>query len=274
MIIEPRKGWFDFSPRAIWQHRDLISLFIKRDFVTFYKQTILGPAWYVIQPILTTLVFTVVFGKLASLDTDGIPDFLFYFSGNVVWLYFATCVTETSNTFVKNAQIFGKVYFPRMTVPISQVIINLLKLGIQLSLFAGFYMYYVSQGATVRPTWFALGLPILVIQMALLALGFGILVSSLTTKYRDLRFVMTFGMQLWMYFSSVVLPASQVPEKFRSLYMLNPMASIVEMFRYMFLGQGVVGLNYFLTSLGITLAVLLGGIALFSRIEKDFMDTI
>lgn len=275
MIIQPRRRWLDLHLRDLWRYRDLISLFVKRDFVTFYKQTILGPLWYLIQPLLITIVFTVIFGKVAQISTDGIPPFLFYLAGNVAWSYFANCLNQTSNTFVKNAGIFGKVYFPRLTVPVSVVIINLVKFGIQLTLFIGFYIYYfMAGGSSARPTSFVLLLPVLIFQMALLSLGVGILVSSLTTKYRDLTFVMTFAVQLWMYASSVVIPASTIPEKYLPVYMLNPMASVIELFRYAFLGRGIVNPAYVTISWAVTLLTLFGGIILFSRIEKSFMDTV
>lgn len=274
LIILPRKKWFDLHLRDLWRCKDLISLFVKRDFVTFYKQTVLGPLWYLIQPLLITIVFTVIFGKVARISTDEIPPFLFYLAGNVAWSYFANCLNQTSNTFVKNAGIFGKVYFPRLTVPVSAVIINLVKFSIQFLLFLGFYIYFIMMGKPVRPNLLVLLLPILIFQMALLGLGTGILVSSLTTKYRDLTFVMTFAVQLWMYASSVVIPASTVPEKYRYLYMMNPMASVIEVFRYAFMGRGIVNPVYIAVSWGVTFFVLFGGVVLFSRIEKNFMDTV
>jgi len=274
LILRPRTGWFDLHLQDLWRYRDLISLFIKRDFVTFYKQTVLGPLWYIIQPVLITVVFTVVFKKIAGISTDGIQGYLFYLSGVVLWNYFANCLNETSHTFVKNAGIFGKVYFPRFTVPVSTVIINLVKFGIQLILFVGFYIYFVARGSQVRPTLLILFLPVLIFQMAVLSLGAGILISSLTTKYRDLTFVMTFAIQLWMYASSVVIPASKVPERFLYFYMMNPMASVIEMFRYSVFGVGVVNPIFTCISWVITLVVFFGGVVLFSRIEKSFMDTV
>ena len=274
LIIQSKRRWFDLHLRDLWRYKDLISLFVKRDFVTFYKQTILGPLWYLIQPVLITIVFTVIFGKVARISTDGVPPFLFYLAGNVAWSYFANCLNQTSNTFVKNAGIFGKVWFPRLTVPVSIVIINLVKFSIQLTLFIGFYLYFISVGSSVRPTFVILLLPVLILQMAVLSLGSGILVSSVTTKYRDLTFVMTFAVQLWMYASSVVIPASSIPQKYLGIYMLNPMASIIEVFRCGFLGRGVVDAGYVVISWSVTLFVLLCGIILFSRIEKSFMDTV
>ena len=274
LVLQPRRRWFDLHLRDLWRYRDLIFLFVKRDFVTFYKQTILGPLWYLIQPLLITMVFTVIFGKVARTSTDEISPFLFYLAGMVAWGYFANCLNQTSNTFVKNANIFGKVYFPRLTIPVSVVIINLVKFGIQLTLFIGIYLYIIAGGSSARPTSLILLLPILVFQMALLSLGAGILVSSLTTKYRDLTFVMTFAVQLWMYASSVVIPASSIPQKYLPVYMLNPMVSVIEVFRYAFLGKGVVNPAYITISWAVTLLVLFGGIILFSRIEKSFMDTV
>jgi lipopolysaccharide transport system permease protein len=274
LILQPRSGWFDLHLQDLWHCRDLIFLFVKRDFITFYKQTVLGPLWYIIQPVLITIVFTLVFGKLAKVSTEGVPQFLFYLSGNVAWSYFANCLNETSHTFVKNTALFGKVYFPRLTVPISIVIINLVKFGIQFAMFIGFYIYFVAKGEAVRPTLFMLLLPVLIFQMALLGLGTGILISSLTTKYRDLVFLMTFAVQLWMYASSVIFPASRVPERFLLFYMANPMASVIELFRYSFFGSGMHEPFYIIVSWVVTLLALFGGIMLFSKVEKSFMDTI
>jgi len=274
LVIQPRNQWFNLHLQDLWRYRDLITLFVKRDFVTFYKQTAFGPLWYIIQPVFTTIVFTVIFGKIARIPTDGVPPFLFYLAGNVAWSYFSSCLNETSSTFVKNAGIFGKVYFPRLTVPVSVVIINLVKFGIQLVLFLGFYIYFIARGSPVRPTFFIVLLPVLILQMAVLSLGSGILISSLTIKYRDLIFVMSFAVQLWMYASSVIIPASSIPEKYLPVYMLNPMASVIELFRYAFLGRGVVDAVYMSISWAVTLVVLSGGIILFSRVEKSFMDTV
>ncbi|MFA5253011.1 MAG: ABC transporter permease [Phycisphaerae bacterium] len=274
LVIQPRKRWFDLHLRDLWRYRDLITLFVKRDFVTFYKQTALGPLWYIIQPLLTTIVFTVIFGSIAGIPMDGVPKFIFLLAGNITWGYFAGCLNETSNTFVKNAGVFGKVYFPRLTAPVSVVIINLVKFGIQFVVFLCFYIYFIGRGSSVRPTFFILLLPVLLLQMAVLSLGVGILVSALTTKYRDLSFVMTFAIQLWMYASSVIIPASAIPEKYRPIYMLNPMTSVIESFRYAFFGRGVVDAVYICISWVVTLSVLLLGVILFNRVEKSFMDTV
>jgi len=274
MIIEPRSGLFDLHLTELFRYRDLIMLFVKRDFVTFYKQTILGPLWYILKPLFTTVVFTLIFGKFANIPTDGTPHFIFYLSGTVAWGYFSECLKQTSNTFIANANIFGKVYFPRLTIPVSIVIINLVQFGIQFLLFLGFYCYFYLSGAPIRLTQSVLLFPVVLVQMALLSLGTGILVSSLTTKYRDLTFVMGFGIQLWMYLTPIVYPASVIPERFRLFYMLNPMASIVETFRHAFLGVGLVEPSYIALSWGMTLVFLLAGIVLFTRIERTFMDTV
>ena len=274
MVIKPKTGWFDINLGELWRYRDLIGMFVKRDFVTFYKQTILGPLWYIIQPLFTTIVFTIIFGKVAKIPTDSIPPFLFFMAGNVMWSYFGTSLQMTSDTFNTNAQIFGKVYFPRLTVPISVVIINMLQFSIQFLLFLGFYSYFFWKGAPVKPTYWIAALPVLIVQMALLGLGTGILISSLTTKYKDLRFAMGFLIQLWMYATPVVYPLTQVPEWLRSYYLLNPMVAIVESFRLAFFGVSAIAFQNVVLSWSITLLLLFVGIVLFSRIEKTFMDTV
>jgi lipopolysaccharide transport system permease protein len=274
LIIKPRRGWLDIDLRELWHYSDLILLFVKRDFVAIYKQTILGPLWFLLQPLFSTVVFTIVFGKIANIPTDGLPQPLFYMTGIVAWNYFASCLTATSNTFVTNASIFGKVYFPRLTVPVSIVITNLMTFVIQFSIFLCFLLFFYLKGAALKPNIFILLTPYLIIQMGMLGLGFGILISSLTTKYRDLIFVVAFGVQLWMYATPVVYPMSQIPEHWQWFFALNPMAAIVETFRYAYLGAGSVKLLYLGISLVVTLAVLGIGIVLFSRIERTFMDTV
>jgi len=274
LVIKPKSGWFDIHLGELYRYRDLIYMFVKRDYVTFYKQTILGPLWYIIQPLVNTLVFTIIFGKVAKISTDGIPPFLFYMAGTVAWGYFATCLQMTSNTFVRNAGIFGKVYFPRLTVPVSSVIIGLLQFGIQFVLFLGFLLYYMWQGAEVHPNFLIFTMPLMLLQMAVLGLGFGILISSLTTKYRDLTFAMGFVIQLWMYATPIVYPLSIVPENYRLLAALNPMTSIVEYFRSAFFGTSVVEPIHVAISVSITLMVFVTGIIMFSKIEKTFMDTV
>lgn len=274
LVIKPKTGWFDIDLIELWRYHDLIGMFVKRDFVTFYKQTILGPLWYIIQPLFTTLVFTIIFGKVAKISTDGIPPFLFYMAGNVTWGYFAASLNATSGTFNNNAAIFGKVYFPRLTVPLATVVVNFLQFFIQFFLFLGFYAYFYLKGAPIVPNLWILALPIILLQMALLSFGLGILLSSLTTKYKDLRFAMGFIVQLWMYGTPVVYPLSQIPEWLLPYYVLNPMVAIVESFRYAFMGTSVVQVNHIGISWCVTLFLLVAGVVLFSRIEKTFMDTV
>ncbi len=272
--ILPKRGLFELNIKEIWDYKDLIFLFVKRTFVSQYKQTVLGPAWAVIQPLLTTLVFTVVFGGLAGLPTDGIPSFLFYMCGTICWNYFSTNLTVTSTTFVSNAAIFGKVYFPRLVLPISTVITNLISFSIQLCTFLIFWIVYMFNGYSIHPNWCVLLFPLLLIQMAMLSLGFGIIISALTTKYRDLAMLVSFGVQLWMYATPVAYSSTLIPEKWLGLYMLNPMTPIIETFRYGFLGAGTINLKYSLISWGMTLFILCVGVILFNKVEKTFMDTV
>jgi lipopolysaccharide transport system permease protein len=273
-VIGPASGWFDIHLSELWRYRDLIMLFVRRDFVAVYKQTILGPLWFLIQPLITTVVFTIIFGRIAKIPTDGLPRMLFYLSGVVVWNYFAGCLNKTSDTFVGNAYIFGKVYFPRLAVPVSVVISNLVTFGIQFTLFLCFLLYFSVNGSTVYLQPSVVFLPLLVLQMAALGLGFGIIVSSLTTKYRDLSQLVGFGVQLWMFATPIVYPASQIPVKWQWLMAFNPMAPIIEFFRFSFLGVGTVNPLHMCLSMLTTLLVLATGIVLFSRIEKNFMDTV
>lgn len=273
-IIQPKKKWFSFNFWELWYYRDLVQILIRRNFLSIYKQTILGPLWYLIQPLMSTLVFTIIFGKIARLPTDGIPQVLFYMAGIVTWNYFAGCLNTTATTFVSNAGIFGKVYFPRLTVPISTVTTNLLQFAIQFFLFLLVLFFFYFQGVPIEINLWIFFIPVLVIQMACLGLGVGIIVSSLTTKYRDLGFLITFAVQLWMYVSPVVYPFSMVPSKWKWILALNPMTTIIETFRYAFLGSGFIGLNYLFLSIAITFIVLFLGILLFNRIEKSFMDTV
>lgn len=272
--ILPKRGLFEINIKEIWDYKDLIFLFVKRTFVSQYKQTVLGPAWAVIQPLLTTLVFTVVFGGIAGLPTDGIPSFLFYMCGTICWNYFSTNLTVTSTTFVSNAAIFGKVYFPRLVLPISTVITNLISFIIQLCTFLIFWIVYMINGYSIYPNWYILLFPLSLIQMAMLSLGFGIIISALTTKYRDLTMLVSFGVQLWMYATPVAYSSTLIPEKWLGLYMLNPMTPIIETFRYGFLGAGTIELKYSLISWGVTLLILCVGVILFNKVEKTFMDTV
>jgi lipopolysaccharide transport system permease protein len=225
LIIEPKRGLLDLHLQDLWRYRDLVLLFVKRDFVSVYKQTILGPLWYLIQPLLTTITFTVIFGNIAQLPTDGLPQFLFYMSGTVIWTYFADCLTKTSNTFVNNANLFGKVYFPRLAVPVSILLSNLITFAIQFTFFLAFMGFFALTGADLRPNWWILISPVLIFMMADLDLGFGIIISSLTTKYRDLRFLVQFGVQLLMYATPVIYPVSSFTTRFQPLIQANPMTT-------------------------------------------------
>lgn len=273
-IIRPQRGWFDLRLGELWRARELIMLFVWRDFVSVYKQTVLGPLWYLIQPVLTTITFTVIFGRIASLPTDNLPQFLFYMAGTLVWNYFAQCLTKTSETFIANAALFGKVYFPRLTVPVSILISNLITFAIQFILFLGFMFYFMAIGSPVHPNVTLLLLPALLIIMAGLGLAGGIIVSALTTRYRDLRYLVTFGVQLYMYATPVVYPLSSVSGNFRLLILANPLTSIVEAFRYGFLGSGTFDPGNLLYSLVFMLVTLLIGVLLFNHVEATFMDTV
>lgn len=273
-VITAKRGLFELNLKDVFKYKDLIKMFVKRNFISHYKQTVLGPLWYVISPLITSVLFTVVFGKIANISTDGVPQFLFYMAGNTVWNYFATCLTSTSNTFTSNAHLFGKVYFPRLTMPIATVIYSAISFVIQFVIFIGFLIYFVTSGAVLSPNLFILLTPILLIHMAALGMGFGIIVSSLTTKYRDLSVLVSFGIQLFMYITPIVYPVSALSGKWKTLIMLNPMAPIVNNFRYAFLGCGKPEWGYWLLSAVITFLVLLFGIVLFNRVEKDFMDTV
>jgi lipopolysaccharide transport system permease protein len=275
LIIEPQRSWLDLRLGEVWRYKDLILLFVQRDFVSLYKQTVLGPLWYLIQPLLTTVIFTFIFGNIASLPTDGLPKFLFYMSGTVVWSYFADCLNKTSQTFVNNANLFGKVYFPRLAVPLSILISNMITFAIQFGMFLIFELYFIWQGADIHPNWLWILLsPVLILMMAGLGLGFGIIISSLTTKYRDLRFLVTFGVQLLMYAAPVIYPVSSVPTKFQWIILANPMTSIIEAFRYAFLGVGTVQIGQLFYSFVFMLVVMLTGTMIFNRVEQTFMDTV
>ncbi|MFH1523835.1 MAG: ABC transporter permease [Chloroflexota bacterium] len=275
MVIGPKRNLFDLRLGELWRSRDLIMLFVRRDFVSIYKQTILGPLWYLIQPLLTTVVFTFIFGSIANLPTDGLPQFLFYMSGTVVWTYFATCLTKTSDTFITNTALFGKVYFPRLAVPVSILISNLIAFAIQFAFFLAFIGYFAWQGEILHPNWWILLTPVLLVIMAGLGLGFGIIISSLTTKYRDLRFLVQFGVALLMYATPVIMPISSFPEHFRWIILANPMTSIVQTFRYAFLGgTETVNLLNLAYSFGFMVVAVIIGTVIFNRVEATFMDTV
>ena len=275
LIIRPHEKLWKLDLKEVWAYRDLVELFVKRNIVVQYKQTILGPLWYLIQPILTVIMNMVVFGGIAHMSTDGVPQALFYMAGNVCWFYFSDCLNQTSSTFVTNQAIFGKVYFPRMVVPISTVISNLLRFGIQMGLFIAFYLYFFVSGADVAPNWAMLLLPLLIIMLAGLGLGFGILVSSLTTKYRDLTILFTFIVQLWMYATPIVYPMSMVTnETLRTVIMLNPMTAVVETFKYATLGQGYFSWGALGYSFAFMSVLLLWGTIVFNKVQRSFMDTV
>ena len=273
-VREASKGWLSLDLREVWRFRDLTMIFVWRDFIAYYKQTILGPLWYLIQPLLTTIVFTVIFGRVAKLPTDGLPPFLFYLAGVTGWNYFAECVNRTSGTFIANAGIFGKVYFPRLCVPISTVISGLIKFGIQFLFFVAFLLYFWASGAAIHPNLWMLSLPLLLIIMAALGLGLGIIVSALTIRYRDLQQLIAFGVQLMMYATPVIYPLSVIPERFRWLALLNPMTPIIETFRHAFIGGGGARPEHLLIAMGTTTVVLFAGLMLFHRVERTFMDTV
>jgi lipopolysaccharide transport system permease protein len=274
LVIRSQRAWWDLRLGELWKYRDLIRLMVWRDFVAAYKQTILGPLWHLIQPIITTLTFTVIFGAIAKLPTDGLPPFLFYMAGNTVWGYFSTSLTNTSNTFTNNAGIFGKVYFPRLSVPVSVVISNLISFAIRMATFLAFLTYFMLAGSDIHLTWWALFLPVLIVLMAGLGLGIGIIVSSLTTKYRDLQQLVSFGVQLLMYATPVLYPLSTVPQNFRWLVLINPLTPIVEVFRLGFLGVSAIEpVSLFYSSAFMTV-VLLVGVLIFNHVENTFMDTV
>jgi lipopolysaccharide transport system permease protein len=273
-IIQPQRSLFDLRLGELWKYRDLVMLFVRRDFVSVYKQTILGPLWYLIQPLLTTITFTVIFGNIAKLPTDGLPQFLFYMSGTVIWTYFATCLTNTSNTFVQNSQLFGKVYFPRLAVPVSILISSMITFFIQFAFFLAFMGFFALGGSSLHPNWWIAFSPVLLLMMAGLGLGFGIIISSLTTKYRDLRFLVQFGVTLLMYATPVIYPASSIPARYQVLIKANPMTPIVETFRYAFLGAGSIHPLDLLYSFGFMVVIVIIGTIMFNRVEATFMDTV
>ncbi len=275
LVIRPQCGWLDLHLADLWRYRDLVLLFVRRDFVSQFKQTILGSAWFVIQPLLTTIVFAVIFGNLAGLSTDHLPKMLFYLSGNIIWLYFSSVLTAAAHTFVGNAHIFGKVYFPRLAIPLSLSLSNLIKFMLQFAFFLALWLYYAASGADIRFTPAVLLFPILVLIMAGQALGLGILFSSMTTKYRDLRFLLDFGVRLAMYATPVIFPLSSITGgRLRLVLLVNPMTPIIETFRLGFLGQGTLHWGWLAYSAGFAVVALLVGVIAFNRVERTFMDTV
>jgi lipopolysaccharide transport system permease protein len=277
VIIKPKGKLFSLNLKEIWQYRDLLEMYIKRDIVTFYKQTILGPIWFFVQPIFTTIIFMFVFGGLAGISTDGIPQALFYLSGITLWNYFSDSLTKTADTFFTNQAIFGKVYFPRLIAPLSVTISGLIKMFIQFGLFAIVYIYFVIIGAHIEPNLYALLFPLLILILAGLSLGFGIIISSMTTKYRDLKFLIAFAIQLWMYATPVIYPLSVMEgnfSRYKWMIQANPLTAVMETFKYGFLGQGTFTWFALAYSALFTVMILLIGIIIFNKVERSFMDII
>ena len=273
-VIKPKEKLFDIDFKELWKYRDLFSMFVKRDIITQYKQTILGPAWFFIQPAITTIMYMVVFGGIAKISTDDLPQPMFYLAGIVCWQYFADCLNKTSSTFTTNQGIFGKVYFPRLIVPLSTVASGLVRMGIQFLMFVAVYLYYIFAGVAIAPNVYILLLPLLIVMLAGLSLGFGIIISSMTTKYRDLTFLIQFGIQLWMYATPVIYPITQIPEKYRSIIMANPVSPLVEAFKYGFTGSGYFSVGGILYAAGFTVVLFIFGLMVFNRVERTFMDTV
>lgn len=277
IIIEPKTSLFKLDFDELWHYRDLLVMYIRRDIVTFYKQTILGPLWFVIQPLFTTLMFMFVFGGIAGISTDGLPQPLFYMAGLLCWNYFADCLNRCSDTFNANQNVFGKVYFPRLIVPLSIVVSSIVKMGIQFGLFLLIYLYYIIGGYSFQVNAYAILLPVLVLMLACLGLGFGLLISSLTTKYRDLRFLITFGVQLWMYATPVIYPLSvmqQNHQQYMWLIWANPLTAIIETFKFGFLGEGTFSWWSLGYSFCFTVVIMLWGMVTFNKVQRSFMDVI
>lgn len=272
--IESETPLFSINFREIWHYRDLLLMLVKRDFITFYKQTILGPLWFIVQPLLTTVIFIVLFGNIAQISTDGIPQLAFYLAGITIWNYFSDSLSKTSSVFTSNASIFGKVYFPRLIMPLSIVTSSLLKFAVQFGLFILVVLYYTFVKNSIEPNWWVLITPILILLMAIFAMGVGMIFSSLTTKYKDLSFLITFGIQLFMYISPVAYPSSALPEKYQFLAKINPLSSIFECFRYAYLGNGTFTVSDLLSSGLIIFILFFVGVIIFNKVEKSFMDTV
>jgi ABC-type polysaccharide/polyol phosphate export systems, permease component len=273
-VIKPKNKLWQVDFKEIWQYRDLFSMFVKREIITQYKQTILGPMWFFIQPALTTIMYMVVFGGIAGISTDSLPQPMFYLAGIVCWQYFADCINKTSSTFTANQAIFGKVYFPRLIVPLATVASNLVRMGIQFLLFAIVYIYYIVIGVQVSPNIYILLLPVLILMLAGLSIGFGIIISSLTTKYRDLTILFTFIVQLWMYATPIIYPLSTMSPERQWIMALNPVTSIVEAFKYGTMGVGTFSWGQLGYSFGFMVAVLTVGIVVFNKVQRSFMDTV
>lgn len=273
-VIKPKRSLWDLNLKELWQYRDLLMLLVKRDFISVYKQTILGPVWFFIQPLLTTVTFTVIFGMVAKIPTGGIPELLFYLTGITFWNYFSSCLTSTSNTFVSNASVFGKVYFPRLIVPISVVISNLMKLAIQFVLLLVVWLYYLMFTDAIHPQTTLMFMPVVLLLFALMGLGFGLIFSAMTTKYRDLSFLIAFGVQLLMYGSAVIYPVSVVAADKQWILFLNPLIPLMEAIKFSFLGEGILSWPYIAYSTVFTIVVLVIGVLVFNKVEKGFIDTV
>ncbi|MFZ4724796.1 MAG: ABC transporter permease [Paludibacter sp.] len=273
-IIKPKNKLFDVDFKELWHYRDLFSMFVKRNIITQYKQTILGPAWFFIQPAITTIMYMIVFAGIAGISTDSLPEPMFYLAGIVCWQYFSDCLNKTSSTFTENQGIFGKVYFPRMIVPLATVASNLVRMGIQFLLFVAVYIYYIVIGVQVQPNVYVLLLPILMLMLAGLSLGFGIIISSMTTKYRDLTILFTFIVQLWMYATPIIYPLSTMSPKRQWIMALNPVTSIVEAFKYGTMGVGTFSWMQLIYSFVFMVVILAIGIVVFNKVQRSFMDTV
>ena len=272
--IDAHTKWYHINFGELWRYRDLILLFVKRNLTTSYKQTILGPLWILINPLLSTSVFTVIFSVVAGISTDSMPPFLFYMSGNLLWGFFSSCLGKGSSTFLANTKLFGKVYFPRLVSPVSEMIYAFINYAIQMVLYIGLVVFYAVSGDTVSPNWTLCMVPLMVVQTAFLGMGFGLIISSITTKYRDLNILVSFGVSLWMYITPVVYPASRIPNWLHGLFMLNPVAPIIESYRHAFLGSGNFEWEYWLISLGVTVVVVVLSLIVFNKVEKNYIDTV
>ena len=273
-IIKPQNNPLAIDLGTLWKYRDLIRMFVKRDFTTFYKQTILGPLWFIIQPLFTSAMFMLIFGRLANISTDETPQMLFYMAGVINWNYFSECFSKTANTFAENKNLFGKIYFPRLAVPLSEAITNMIRYVIQFTLFLAFYLFFFINGAPVSPNWLIVFTPLVLLYLAFLSLGYGMWISSLTAKYWDLKFALPFVVQLWMYATPIVYPLSLIPEKYKVFMILNPVAPAIEFFKMAWLGAGTVDLLHTGLSGLFAFFIVVSGLIIFNRTEKTFVDTI
>ncbi len=273
-VVNSKRGLFSLNLRELWSYRDLVVLFVKRDLKNVYKQTVLGPVWIIINPFLSSFIFTVIFGMIANISTNGVPQFLFYMSGNILWSYFSSCFNRAGSTFLSNARIFSKVYFPRLVMPLSGILYNSITFLIQFLMFVILTVIYFVLGQNVRPNILTLALPLFMLHTAFLGTGVGLIVSSLTTKYRDLNVLVSFGLSLWMYVTPIVYPVSQIPQNLRAIMLLNPAAPIIEAFRFAFLGSGSIEPMYIIISVLVTATLLTVGMLVFNQVEKNYIDTV